>query len=245
MRMALAINTIGDCTLYQGDMRDVLPALAEKAALICTDPPYLLTSGGNSTGEMKGCFAKGTYDNSGAWFPVVPWAELAPVLFAACRANADAFVMANDRNLCEAETALRGAGFQFHRTLVWDKGTVTPNRWFMQGLEFAFYGFKGRARPIGDKGAHPLFRVRQADETPHPTEKPVAMLQRWIELTTDPGDLVIDPCMGSGSTAVAALRAGRRFVGVELLPRWYEVACARVQLAAKNEQSAFSFGGAS
>jgi len=241
--MTGVVLTLGPCTLYQGDMRAVLPGLAEKAALICTDPPYLLTSGSNSTGEMRGCFSRDVYDNSGAWFPVVPWAETAPVLFAAARTDADAIVMANHRNLCDAETALRGAGFKFHRTLVWDKGSVTPNRWFMQGLEFAFYGWKGRARPINDKGAHPLFRVGQVDETPHPTEKPVALLQRWIELTTDPGDLVIDPFMGSGSTAVAALRAGRRFVGVEILPRWFDVAVGRVARALPRSQGAFDFAG--
>lgn len=242
--MADHIYTRGTCTLIQGDMRAVLPGLAEKAALICTDPPYLLTTGGNTTGEMRGCFARDEYDNSGAWFPVVPWDKLAPVLFAVARKDADVIVMANDRNLCEAETALRGAGFKFHRTLVWDKGSVTPNRWFMQGLEFAFYGYKGRARPIADKASHPLFKVRQIDETDHPNEKPVAMLQRWIELTTDPGDLVIDPFMGSGSTAVAALRAGRRFVGVELLPRWFGVACTRIDRAVETLQSVFTFGDA-
>lgn len=242
--MADLIATFGSCTLVQGDMREVLPGLSEKAALICTDPPYLLTTGGNTTGEMGGCFARDTYDNSGAWFPVVPWDEMAPILFAAARADADAIVMSNDRNLCEAETALRGAGFRFHRTLVWDKGSVTPNRWFMQGLEFAFYGYKGRARTISDKATHPLFRVRQVDETPHPNEKPIAMLQRWIELTTDPGDLVIDPFMGSGSTAIAALRAGRRFIGVEVLPKWFEVASARLERAVANMQGAFAFGDA-
>lgn len=236
--------SIGPCTLVQGDMRDVLPHLAERAALIMTDPPYRLTSGGNTTGEMGGCFAKGEYDNSGELFPIVEWADLAPLIFAAARDDADAIVMANDRNLTDAETALRGAGWQFHRTLVWDKRSVTPNRWFMQGLEFGLYMYRGRARPINDKGAHPLFRVPQVDETPHPTGKPVALIQRWIELTTAPGDLVLDPFMGSGTTAVAALRAGRRFVGVELLDRWFDTSVARVTRAHAALQSSFDLDGA-
>lgn len=234
---------IGDCALYKGDMRDILPNLAERAALVMTDPPYRLTSGGNTTGEMGGCFAKGEYANSGELFPIVEWADLAPLIFAAARDDADAIVMANDRNLCDAETALRGAGWNFHRTLVWDKGTVTPGRWFMQGLEFGLYMYRGRARPINDKAAHQLYRLSHRDETPHPTEKPVALIQRWIELTTAPGDLVIDPFMGSGTTAVAAMRAGRRFIGIELQQKWFDVSAARVRAVLAQGQSEL-FAGA-
>lgn len=234
---------IGACTLIRGDMREVLPQLDERAALVLTDPPYLLTAGGNTTGEMRGCFAPGVYDNSGALFEVVPWGELAPAIFAAAREDADAIVMANDRNLSAAQGALEGAGWRFHRVLVWDKGTVTPNRWFMQGLEFGLYMWRGRARPINDKGAHPLVRCPQIDVTGHPTEKPVSLFRRWIELTTAPGDLVLDPFLGSGSAAVAALRAGRRFVGVEKDLRWFEAAVARVEAEARGGQLDFALGG--
>jgi site-specific DNA-methyltransferase (adenine-specific) len=226
-------------------MRDVLPLLTERAALILTDPPYRLTSGGNSTGEMGGCFAKDRYDNSGELFPIVEWADLAPLLFAAAREDADAIVMANDKNLNAAESALARAGFKHHRTLVWDKRTVTAGKYFMQGLEFGLYMWRGHARTISDPSTHPLFRVPHRDETLHPTEKPVAMLQRWIELTTDPGDLVIDPFMGSGSTAIAALRAGRRFIGIEVMPRWYDVAARRVAAHVANGQGQLFEGAAS
>lgn len=230
---------IGGATLIQGDMRAVLPQLAERAALVLTDPPYRLTSGGNSTGEMGGCFAAGAYDNSGELFPIVEWADLAPLIYAAAGADADCIVMCNDKNLFAAEPALRAAGWGHHRHLVWHKGTVTPNRWFMQGLEFGWYGWRGTARVINDCAAHPLVRVPQRDETAHPTEKPVALLRRWIALTTAPGDLVMDPFMGSGSTAVAAILEGRRFVGVEILPQWFEASVARVHAAVGRRQSEF------
>jgi site-specific DNA-methyltransferase (adenine-specific) len=241
--MTARVVQIGNCTLIEGDMRDELPRLTERAALILTDPPYRLTSGGKN-GEMGGCFSKDSYDNSGELFPIVEWACLAPLLFAAARDDADAIVMANDKNLTDAETALRGAGFGHHRTLVWDKRSVTPNRWFMQGLEFGLYMWRGRARPINDKAAHPLMTLSHRDETLHPTEKPVAMLRRWIELTTAPGDLVIDPFMGSGSTAIAAMQAGRRFIGIEVMPRWFDVAVARVARAKAGQQFELDMTGA-
>lgn len=235
---------IGAATLIQGDMRDVLPQLGERAALVLSDPPYMLTSGGNSTGEMGGCFAPGAYDNSGALFPMVDWADMAPLMFAAARDDADAIIMANDKNMFDAHGAFTAAGWGFHRTLVWNKGTVTPNRWFMQGLEFGLYLWRGRARVINDCSAHPLVRVAQRDETAHPTEKPVSLMRRWIELTTAPGDLVLDPFMGSGSTAVAAVLAGRRFIGVEILPQWFEASVARVHAAQARRQSEFALEAA-
>ena len=62
----------------------------------------------------------------------------------------------------------------------------------------------------------------------HPTQKPVELLEYLVRTYTDPGDLVLDNCMGSGSTAVAALRAGRRFVGFETDPGYFDIARRRV-----------------
>lgn len=62
----------------------------------------------------------------------------------------------------------------------------------------------------------------------HPTQKPVELLEYLVRTYTDPGDLVLDNCMGSGSTAVAALQAGRRFVGFETNPEYFAAACQRV-----------------
>lgn len=230
---------IGDCTLIQGDMREVLPGLAGCADLVLSDPPYRLTSGGSGTGELGGCLAKDSYDNSGELFPIVDWADMAPLIYGACAQDADAIIMANDRNEAAARIAFEAVGFGFHRLLVWDRGTVTPNRWFMQGLEFGLYLWRGHARTINDCATHPLFRVPQRDETKHPTEKPVMLMRRWIELTTAPGSMVLDPFMGSGSTIVAAALSGRRAIGVELNPKWFDVACARVDRAVSRGQGDF------
>lgn len=62
----------------------------------------------------------------------------------------------------------------------------------------------------------------------HPTQKPVELLEYLVRTYTDPGDLVLDNCMGSGSTAVAAMRAGRRFVGFETDPEYFDIARHRV-----------------
>lgn len=239
---------IGQCRLILGDARQVLPALDVKAKLALCDPPYRLTSGGKATGEMGGCFAAGQYDNSGALFAMLEWEELAPLIFEVLEDDADAVIMTSDREMQAARGAFEGVGFGFHRLLVWDKITATPNRWYMPNCEFALYLWKGRARAIADCGSKALIRCPQQDVShhflppgtkdgrPHPTEKPVGLMQAWMTNSTRPGELVIDPCMGAGSTLVAAARAGRSAVGIEIDPVWFEVACARVEAAYQSTQ---------
>lgn len=221
--------TIGPVTLYLGDMREVLPSLDLRANLLLSDPPYWLTSGGNTTGEMGGIFAPGAYDNSGDLFPMVEWSEMAPLFYAAMAEDADAIVMSSDRELHAARGAMQAAGLRFHRLLVWNKGTVTPNRWFMPNCEFGLYMWRGQPRTISNPSAKQLIYVPQRDETMHPTEKPVLLLRNWIEQCSALGDLVLDPFAGSGSTLIAAALAGRRAVGIEVQRKWFDVACARLE----------------
>ena len=237
--------TIGDCRLILGDMREVLPRLSERADMVLSDPPYRLTSGGSSTGEMGGIFSKDRYDNSGELFDMVEWSDMAPLIYDACSENADAIIMSSDREEARARICFEDAGFGFHRLLMWNKGTVTPNKYFMQPVEFGIYMWKGRARTINNPGHKALVRYPNRDvshlfldpKTPkserhaHATEKPVAVMESWMRNCTDSGDLVLDPFMGSGSTIVAAAKAGRRAIGIEKDPKWFEVACARVREA--------------
>ena len=62
----------------------------------------------------------------------------------------------------------------------------------------------------------------------HPTQKPVALLERIVLASSDPGDLVLDPFLGSGTTAVAALRARRFLVGIEAVPEWHSLVLSRI-----------------
>jgi len=251
--------TIGPCRLILGDMRDVLPALSPRAKLCLSDPPYRITSGGNGTGKMGGCFAKDAYDNSGALFDMVEWAEMAPLIYDALCDDADAVIMTSDREESTARAAFDAAGFGFHRLLVWDKITATPNRWYMPNCEFGLYLYKGRARRIADCSSKALIRCPQRDVShqylgsnvptdqrrAHPTEKPVALMAHWMCNSTERGDLVLDPFMGSGSTLVAAALNGRPAIGIEKDPIWFQVACRRVEDAYGSDQLRMKFAESS
>ncbi len=71
------------------------------------------------------------------------------------------------------------------------------------------------------------FSVRE-DRGHHPTQKPVSLIEYLIKTFTLPGQTVVDPCMGSGSTAIACINTGRHFIGIEKYPKWIEVAKNRI-----------------
>lgn len=223
---------IGDCTLYQGDCRDILPTLAP-CDVGLTDPPYRVTSGG--FGDLEGGFGgwiKDSYDNKGAIVDCdIDWSEWLNLMPAALAADAHLYVFSNDRNLPIAWAAAEGAGFKFHTLLIWDKRAALPKRWYQQTCEFVWFGRQGKAFMIADPSSKALQSIFQRDESDHPTEKPVGLCQLYIENSTARGGTVLDPFMGSGTTGVAAVRSGRKFVGIELTERWFDVACERIAKA--------------
>jgi len=227
-----AIETIGDATLYLGDCREILPELGKVDAVV-TDPPYKLTSGGNTPGGMKGGWFD-DYNNNGCLVECnISWREIMALLHDACRADADLYVMANDKNVCEAGSAAKEAGLGFHNLLVWDKVNATANRWYMKNCEFVLYFWKGRARTIADASAKQLIRCAQVDESLHPTEKPVSLMAHYIGNSSGQDQTILDPFMGSGTTGVAALKLGRKFIGIEIDPKHFDTACRRIEQALK------------
>lgn len=229
--MILKDITIGPIRLILGDSMEVLPLLTEKADLGCMDPPYPLTSGGNAEQVMGGMFAHAAYDNGGELMDMVPWSVMGGPIYRALKRDADCYIMTNDKNVFAAHGGFTGAGFQFHNLLTWDKIRATRNRWYMKHNEFTLYLWKGNARAINDCGSKQTFTLNAARDTGHPTEKPVALMAHYIKNSSQDGDLVLDCFMGSGTTMVACVDTGRRGIGIEKNPEYFEIACARVRAA--------------
>lgn len=225
-------QVIGDCTLYLGDCREILPSLRGVDAVV-TDPPYLVTSGG--FGELEGGFGgwiKDSYDNGGAIVPCdLEWTDWLPLLPGALNDQAHVYIFSNDRNLQAARAAAEAADLKFHRLLVWDKKTSLPNRWYQQVCEFVLFMRKGKARMIAEPSSKSLQSIFQRDESIHPTEKPVQLCELYVKNSTARGGVVLDPFMGSGTTGVACVRLGRKFIGIELDRRYFDIACKRIEEA--------------
>lgn len=232
------VVTIGDATLYHGDALEILPDIAG-ADMVCTDAPYLLKQGGppqQSAPHIKQWRVTHGYKNDGRVVRCdVEWTDFMPPIYGALAEAADAYFMANDKNLFACHAAAIAAGFRLHNVLAWDKRTATPNRWYMKNVEYVAYMFKGRARTINDCSVKQMIRYPNSVNKSHPTEKPVALMAQYVTQSTDAGGLVLDPFMGSGSTGVACRRHGRRFIGIEIDRAHFDTACRRIEDACKRD----------
>ena len=122
----------------------------------------------------------------------------------------------------------------FKMAVVWDKGPIGMGWHYRRSYEMVLVAMKpGAACKWYDDTQRVENIIRHIpkilpSKDQHPTEKPIELAQHFIRLHSQPGELVLDPFAGSGSTLVAAKREGRRFLGFEIDKRWYEMAKKRV-----------------
>lgn len=118
--------------------------------------------------------------------------------------------------------------------IVWDKlaGLQSKRPWGFNDqadVEMAWTNLGGPARLIPHRWMGAMKESERRERRVHPTQKPVALMRAIIEHYTHPGDLIVDPYMGAGSTIIAALEAGRRAIGIEIAPEYYTIARRRVE----------------
>ena len=85
-------------------------------------------------------------------------------------------------------------------------------------------------------GGNPAVWIFNKENGEHPTTKPQPLLRKWLQQFTDSGETVLDPFCGSGSTGVAALQMGRKFIGIEIEPKYFDIACERIENAQRQER---------
>lgn len=208
----MRIETIGNAVLYNADCREVLPTLGRVDAVI-TDPPYGI---GASAGVGKYGRLKIEADGDLGWDSETPESALiAKILQAGDRAilfGGNYFDLPPSRNF-----------------LIWDKGAGFKGRDFAE-CEFAWCSWDANARVLTyDPLARGDYRSKQ-----HPTQKPVAVMQ-WCISHLGGASVILDPFMGSGSTGVAAVQMGRKFIGIEREPRYFDIAVRRIEDAQRQE----------
>jgi DNA modification methylase len=218
----------GQITLYQADCRDVFLLLSGVDCLV-TDPAYKVISGGNTTKHKRTSGVLSANDGKIFEHNDIKPRDWIPLLFNVMRDPSHLYIMTNFLNLREIMDVAVEAGLQLHNLLVWKKNTVTPNRWYMKDIEYTVFARKGPAFAINDKGSKTCQEVTNTRDRLHPTEKPVELMRTYITNSTTEGDLVLDPFLGSGTTAIAAIREGCQFVGIEKDPVYYRVACERIE----------------
>ena len=159
----------------------------------------------------------------------IAFSEWLPDVYRVLKQGTHCYIMVNARNLKELQTEAEKVGFVFQNLLVWDKKNATPNKYYMQCLEFILMLSKRPARNINDMGCKNLLPTPNIiGNKPHPTEKPVALMEQLIRQRTDEGDIVLDPFAGGGSTLIAAKRLKRHYIGFEIDKQYYDIACNRL-----------------
>jgi len=196
-------------TLYNADCRLVLPTLGKVDAVV-TDPPYGIGKDGQkrSTGVHGGRKA----------YEFLGWDSDRPDLgtFALLLNSAEQHVIWGGNYFADLFPPTG-------KWLVWDKG----QRINQSDGELAWTSAQGALR---------IFELNRiallTDGAEHPTQKPVEVM-RWSILQLDNPQTILDPFAGSGTTGVAAVKLGRKFIGVEIEPKYFDIACRRISEALK------------
>lgn len=207
----------------------------ESIDLIVTDPPYRLnkttgsmTSSAKSEswqGNLKSGDKKASIEND------IKFSEWLPLAYRLLKPNAHMYVFVNDKNVQDMLIESDKVGFKLHNILVWHKNNKTPNRWYMKDCEFILFFRKGKSFPINNLGdsQYMQFKNISGQDKLHPTQKPVDLLEKLVGNSTTVGEVVLDPFMGSGSTGVACMNTGRKFIGVELDEQYFNIAKQRIE----------------
>jgi DNA modification methylase len=194
---------IGDATLYLGDCREILPTLGRVDAVV-TDPPYGIGMDGGKVGKAE-------YDK-------LDWD--------ATTAD-DAITVA--REISQWQIIFGGNYYALPPSghwLIWDKQNDPTT---FADFEMAWTNIGKSSRMVRHLWSGPYMKVKEARF--HPTQKPVAVMEWCIEQLPDPSQTILDPFAGSFSTGVATIRLGRKFIGIEREPKYFEIGVRRIEQA--------------
>ena len=211
---------IGDATLYLGDCREILPTLGKVDAVV-TDPPYGINKGrgGDASRWGKGEYQSDIWSDTPEYIGdvVVPAINVALAL-------------------CEAAGITPGIrhAFMYPRPsdmgCFWTPAAQTHGPWGFSTIQpILYYGKDWRA----GYGALPsgILLTEAAEKNGHPCPKPFNGWRWLVDKVSPPKATVLDPFMGSGTTGVACVKLGRKFIGIEIEPKYFDIACRRIEQA--------------
>lgn len=213
--------------LYNKDCLDVLKEMPEKCIdLIVTDCPYHIVRGGCSNKvKNSGILSKSSASNGKLFeYNDIDFKDWLPEVYRVLKDGTHCYIMVNSRNIKELQQEAENAGFIFQNILVWIKNNKTMNRYYMGQCEFILMLRKGPARTINIPGTSNCLFYDNIVGKRHPTEKPYKLMQVMIENSSNEGDIVLDPFMGAGSTGIACKYLNRKFIGIEIDKKYYDIA---------------------
>jgi site-specific DNA-methyltransferase (adenine-specific) len=238
---------IGNAELYLGDCRDLLPQIeANSIDMIWTDPPY---GHGNHDGDLNARLNE--YRN-------LPQQPIANDDAESMRAVVDAMlkeaarVLRPDACCCCCcggggprptfawiADRMDREGLSFFHSVIWDKVNPGLGWRYRRQHEMVMIAHRkdGRLLWADESVAIPnVIRQMPGRERFHPNEKPLFLVERFISAHSKEGQIVLDPFMGSGTTGVACVNLNRRFIGMEIDRKYFDIACSRIEQAQKQQR---------
>ena len=202
--------------LKKSDALSLLRSLPDESIdLVITDPPYESLEKHRSVGTTTRL--KHSKASSNDWFSIFPnekFPELFSEVFRVLKKHRHFYLFCDQETAFIAKPIAEEAGFKFWKPIVWDKKKIGMGYHYRARYEFILFFEKGK-RKLNNLSIPDVLEVPRIFNG-YPTEKPVAVSDILIEQSTNAGEWVCDPFMGSGSVGVAALQANRNFCGCDI-----------------------------
>ena len=220
------------------DYRDFLRSLDRNSVdLALTDPPYAVSRKTGFSRVKNGVQRFAVSMDFGEWdHQQIDLAAFAGETYRALRRGGTVIVWYDLWKISHVYEALADAGFKMLRLIVWNKTNPVPLNsrciYLSNSREMAVVGVKGGSPTFNsayDSGDYAYPIPRHGGKRIHPTQKPLDLFRELIRKHSNPGDLVIDPFLGSGTTAVAALEEGRQFAGCDIDESYTQAAKTRMR----------------
>ena len=248
------VEQIGDCTLYLGDCLEILPTFdADSVRMIWTDPPY---GHSNNDGDLNAALSTGAIDGRAYRSPVSIQNDGMDEMRSVVGGMLDeaARILKKDCCCCcccggggpsptFAWVAQRmdSRGLSFFHSVIWDKINIGLGWRYRRQHEMVMVAHKQGGKLAWNKNEEAIGNIisisaPQGSRREHPNEKPLRLIQLFIQKHTYAGDFVLDPFMGSGTTGVACVNLGRKFIGIEIEPKYFDIACKRIDAASRQEK---------
>lgn len=244
-KVADRVEVIGDAVLIQADCLDILPLV--QCDHIITDPPYeasLHASKNSLRGRVR---ADRGPDLKGLNFDAID--DIRGLFVSASAPICDGWFVAfcTTEGVAKWADEINASPMKYKRACVWIKPDSTPQlngQGPAQGAEHFVCAWAGQGHAKwnagGKRGVYTANvntpeRNARIEKEKHPTEKPTKLMKEILGDFTNCGETILDPFMGSGTTGVAAVQMGRRFIGIEMDADYFEIACKRVREAQRQD----------
>lgn len=230
----MRIEKIGDCTLYNGDCLEVMKTLNNVDHVI-GDPPYE-DELHKAIGRIRRNDGREMISDLGFDGVNSSRADIAKECVRLSDGWAILFTLAEGVRAWRDE--LQSYGAKYDTCIAWVKPDSTPRmngQGPARGFECAVTAWCAKGyrswNAGGKRGVYTHNTNSKERDGRHPTEKPIPLMRELLQDFTNPGQTILDPFMGSGTTGVACARMGRKFIGIEMNDEYFEVSCQRIRKA--------------